>query len=142
MTTDRRRSTTLRALIPRAEEWEWQVDARCRGEESTLFFHPDGERGNARRKRQKAAVAICAGCGVQLACLNHALRVPEMFGTWGGVTEDDRNQYLGLARHPRIDNDHGCPTAAKIDKARRTTLTRQSRATEELHGSAGESIAQ
>ncbi len=29
-----------------------------------------------------------------------------MFGTWGGVTEDDRNQYLGLARHPRIDKDY------------------------------------
>lgn len=110
VTVGPRHRTTRKALIPRAEEWEWQSEARCRGEATTLFFHPEGERGSARRKRQKAAVAICSDCGVQLACLNHALRVPEMFGTWGGVTEDDRNQYLGLARHPRVERGHPVAT--------------------------------
>ena len=89
------------ALQPNADAWEWQLRASCRDEEPALFFHPDGERGAQRRERHRAAKAICTQCPVRTACLDHSLRVPELFGTWGGVSEEERNHLLGRARHPR-----------------------------------------
>ena len=45
---------------PVAEVWDWQLHGSCRGESTSLFFHPDGERGPARARRQAAAKAVCA----------------------------------------------------------------------------------
>ena len=56
---------------PVAEKWEWQMDGACRGAETTLFFHPEGERGPARRDRDAAAVAICQACPVVVLSLIH-----------------------------------------------------------------------
>jgi WhiB family transcriptional regulator, redox-sensing transcriptional regulator len=75
------------------------MHARCRDEDPSLFFHSDGERGRDRRARQRAATEICAHCDVIIACREHSLRFPERFGTWGGMSEDDRNQLFGLASH-------------------------------------------
>ncbi len=30
---------------PNADVWDWQMHGLCRGVESSMFFHPDGERG-------------------------------------------------------------------------------------------------
>ena len=54
------------------------------------FFHPDGERGPARARRQTAAKAVCARCPVIEACLKHALSVREPYGVWGGMSEEER----------------------------------------------------
>ncbi len=43
----------------------WQLFALCRGEDLSLFFHPDGERGAARRHRQELAKRLCEQCGDQ-----------------------------------------------------------------------------
>jgi WhiB family redox-sensing transcriptional regulator len=75
---------------PVAELWEWQMEGACRGAETTLFFHPEGERGPARRNRDAAAVAICHSCPVMVQCRAHALAVREPYGVWGGMTEDER----------------------------------------------------
>ena len=75
---------------PNADLWDWQLDAACRGEDSDLFFHPEGERGDVREARQKAAKAICAGCPVLAECRAHALAVREPYGIWGGLSEDER----------------------------------------------------
>ena len=40
---------------PNADLWDWQIDAACRGEDSELFFHPEGERGPSRLSRELAA---------------------------------------------------------------------------------------
>ena len=37
-----------RLPTPVAEVWDWQLHGACRGENTSLFFHPDGERGPAR----------------------------------------------------------------------------------------------
>ena len=58
------------------------------------FFHPDGERGPARARRQAAAKAVCGTCPVIDACLQHALSVREPYGVWGGLTEDERRVAL------------------------------------------------
>ena len=47
-----------RLPTPVAEVWDWQLHGACRGENTSLFFHPDGERGPARARRQSAAKAV------------------------------------------------------------------------------------
>ena len=70
------RMTDIRRLPgPQVEKWEWQLLGSCRGEDTELFFHPEGERGPARRNRDAAAVAVCSACPVVQACRSHALAV-------------------------------------------------------------------
>ena len=58
---------------PNADIWDWQLDAACRGEDSDLFFHPEGERGPSRLSRELAAKSVCSGCPVMVQCAAHAL---------------------------------------------------------------------
>jgi WhiB family redox-sensing transcriptional regulator len=89
---------------PNADLWDWQLAAACRGATTETFFHPDGERGASRRKRELAAKAMCATCPVLMACRSHALRVREPYGVWGGLSEDDREEiYLAGRRNPLAD---------------------------------------
>ena len=39
---------------PVADLWDWQLDGSCRRENPDVFFHPEGERGPARRNRDSA----------------------------------------------------------------------------------------
>lgn len=75
---------------PNADLWDWQLDAACRGEDSDLFFHPEGERGPSRLSRELAAKSVCARCPVAVQCAAHALAVREPYGVWGGLSEDER----------------------------------------------------
>lgn len=70
--------------------WNWQDQAACRGEELDLFFGLDGERGPVREAREAEAAALCGGCPVRIACLNYAIGTGERYGTWGGLSEDER----------------------------------------------------
>ena len=79
---------------PVADLWEWQYEGACRETGSESFYHPDGERGAARRLRDAAAKEICNGCPVILACREHALAIREPFGVWGGLTEDEHATVL------------------------------------------------
>jgi WhiB family redox-sensing transcriptional regulator len=91
---------------PVADVWEWQLQGSCRDADPTLFFHPEGERGPARRNRDAAAKAICAGCPVIEQCRQHALAVREPYGVWGCLTEDEREAiYSG-------DRRRGVPVAS------------------------------
>ena len=83
-----------RLPTPVAEVWDWQLHGSCRGESTALFFHPDGERGPARARRQSAAKAVCATCPVIDACLKHALAVREPYGVWGGMSEEERTRLI------------------------------------------------
>ena len=75
---------------PVMDLWEWQYDGACREADPTLFFHPEGERGAARRRRAEAAKAVCATCPVIDQCREHSLTVREPYGVWGGMSEDER----------------------------------------------------
>lgn len=86
---------------PMADLWEWQLEGSCRRANPDVFFHPEGERGPARRDRDSAAKAVCASCPVLLRCREHALLVREPYGVWGGMTEDEREAvYAGDAAVP------------------------------------------
>ena len=78
--------------IPRpfAGEWDWRVNAECRGSDIETFFHPENERGPSRANRERRAKAICATCPVIENCLRWALKAEEPYGIWGGLSAEDR----------------------------------------------------
>jgi len=75
---------------PNADVWDWQMEGLCRGVDSSVFFHPDGERGRARAQREMKAKQLCRQCPVIVQCRSHALRVGEPYGIWGGLSEAER----------------------------------------------------
>src|SRR3978361_635857 len=48
-------SNVRRLPGPIADLWDWQRLGLCRGRDSTQFFHPDGERGSSRNRREAKA---------------------------------------------------------------------------------------
>lgn len=79
---------------PNADIWNWQLHGSCRGADSSVFFHPDGERGRARAQRENRAKAICLSCPVLAQCRRHALSVGEPYGIWGGMSESERDAVI------------------------------------------------
>lgn len=86
---------------PNSDLWDWQLQGSCRGLDSALFFHPDGERGPSRVRREAEAKAICRSCPVLRQCRAHALAVREPYGVWGGLSEAEREQLLTTGQHHR-----------------------------------------
>lgn len=81
-------------LRPIYDEWAWQEQSNCKGVDSELFFLEPLLRGKQKREKERKAKAICKGCPVVNECLQHAMRTPEYFGVWGGMTADERNALL------------------------------------------------
>lgn len=94
---------------PNADLWDWQLLAACRGVDSSLFFHPEGERGAARSARENSAKEVCMRCPVRAECAAHALAVREPYGVWGGLTEDEREELMGRARHRLVSSSTSPP---------------------------------
>jgi WhiB family redox-sensing transcriptional regulator len=94
---------------PIADEWDWQRLGLCRGRDSAQFFHPDGERGASRGRRENAAKAVCQRCPVRAECAAQALKTREPYGVWGGFTEAERLRLLAAGwedcteRRTRVD---------------------------------------
>jgi WhiB family redox-sensing transcriptional regulator len=88
--------------------WEWQVRAACRGLDSMIFFHPEGERGPAKERRDAHAKLICRQCPVIAQCGEHALATREPYGVWGGLSKADRDLIIELDAlpHNRPDGHH------------------------------------
>ncbi|HYZ09578.1 MAG TPA: WhiB family transcriptional regulator [Pseudonocardiaceae bacterium] len=93
---------TRRLPKPVAQEWEWQLEGACQGLNSSMFFHPDGERGSARSRRAGRAKAICERCPVLVPCRRHALSAREPYGVWGGLTEEERRELWTGHRQPLV----------------------------------------
>lgn len=74
--------------------WDWQLAGLCRGVDSAVFFHPEGERGPSRARRERSAKAICQQCPVRAQCAAHALQVHEPYGVWGGLSESERSRLI------------------------------------------------
>jgi len=86
-----------------SDVWDWQLAGRCRGLDSAVFFHPDGERGPSRRRRERAAKAICRSCPVRAQCAAHALAVHEPYGVWGGMSENERARLIATGWEDLVD---------------------------------------
>ncbi len=83
-----------RLPAPIQESYEWQYDGACRTQDPETFFSPDAERGPRRRSREDNAKALCATCPVIRQCREHALRVQEPYGVWGGLTINERAEII------------------------------------------------
>jgi WhiB family redox-sensing transcriptional regulator len=86
---------------PRDLAGPWHSEAACRSDEAGLFFAPSKEPTAARLSREEAAKRVCARCPVMIECREHALRQPEPYGVWGGLTAAERR--VVLARRRRRD---------------------------------------
>ena len=84
-----------RLVLPQDDHLRpWQDLSACNAEHSDLFFAARSERAAVRVRRENRAKAICAPCPVLRECRDHALRVQEPSGIWGGLTEDERTRLL------------------------------------------------
>jgi WhiB family redox-sensing transcriptional regulator len=79
---------------PMDHAWQWQRLGSCRGMDSAVFFHPDGERNPSRARRTAQAKAVCHRCPVIEQCREFALQTREPFGVWGGLAESERRVIL------------------------------------------------
>lgn len=105
-------SNPRRLPRPIDDLWDWQRRGACRGRDSAQFFHPEGERGASRDRREARAKAVCASCPVRPECAAHALSIREPYGVWGGFSEAERLRLLALgwedlANHNRTRVDVG-----------------------------------
>lgn len=88
---------------PIADVWDWQRLGLCRGRDSAQFFHPDGERGASRGRREAAAKNVCRACPVRAECAAQALTSREPYGVWGGFTEGERLRLLAIGWEDAAD---------------------------------------
>lgn len=100
-------STVQRLPGPVADSWDWQRRGACRGRDSAQFFHPDGERGSSRARREASAKAVCVRCPVRAECAAHALTVQEPYGVWGGFTESERLRLRDFGFDDLVDRRRG-----------------------------------
>ena len=107
-------------------EGDWQLRGACRGVDSAQFFHPDGERGPSRSRRETDAKAICRRCPVRAECAAHALVVREPYGVWGGFSENERNQLLATDWEDLVDPQKGRADIPQLEarlRRKRSSLT-------------------
>ncbi|MDP7599170.1 MAG: WhiB family transcriptional regulator [Acidimicrobiales bacterium] len=65
----------------------WHQRGACRGLDASIFYPDPDDDPQANR-----AKAVCEGCEVREACLEHALSRREPTGVWGGATELERRR--------------------------------------------------
>jgi len=77
---------------------DWQDRAACRGPHSMEFYPPaHGESRDEKQYRERRAKAICGTCPVNAECLDFAVGGREFHGVWGGTTEVERRELIGLS---------------------------------------------
>ncbi len=108
------------AQVPTDATWNWSDHGSCREADPLLFFHPQNERGSARKRRERAAKVICMQCPVRMECADYAVRARESYGVWGGLSEEDRERIysrLDVRQYPRRRGEGARAAAAEIAEA-------------------------
>lgn len=108
--------TARRLPSPLTELWDWQRHGACRGRDSAQFFHPDGERGSSRMRREAAAKVVCSGCPVRPECAAHALSTREPYGVWGGFTESERLRLFETGWDDLVDHRLGRADVRRLEQ--------------------------
>lgn len=65
----------------------WQLKANCDETNTELFF-------SELKSKVEKAKALCASCPVAVECLQFAIDTEIEFGTFGGVTADERKSLV------------------------------------------------
>ncbi|MEV2279492.1 WhiB family transcriptional regulator, partial [Nocardiopsis sp. NPDC049922] len=60
----------------------------------------------------RAAKRVCGVCPVQVNCLAEAMKRGELYGLWGGASEDERRQFRSARREERGGGADGRGRAA------------------------------
>jgi WhiB family redox-sensing transcriptional regulator len=100
---------------PIADIWDWQRLWLCRGRDSAQFFHPDGERGASRNRREATAKQLCRRCPVRAQCAAQALASREPYGVWGGFTETERLRLLAVGWEDTADRPRNAVDVGKLE---------------------------
>jgi WhiB family transcriptional regulator, redox-sensing transcriptional regulator len=85
-------SRTSRRVMTRPADRHWRLLAACRSADPDLFF-PISSSGRSLAQVAEAK-AICAECQVRRHCLAFALRTHQVYGVWGGLTEQERHPLI------------------------------------------------
>ena len=72
----------------RQTELDWQLRSACQSVDPELFFPVSSAGGSLEQVAE--AKAVCASCVVQRQCLAFAMQTRQMYGIWGGLTEEER----------------------------------------------------
>lgn len=94
----------------------WREEAACHGINPDIFFpHAASPRGTVTKASKALALAMCAGCGVTMACLEYALSMPltQDFGIWGGTTAGQRDK-MRRNQHQPPPSGRTLQEAAKV----------------------------
>lgn len=108
-------SNVRRLPGPIVDLWEWQRLGACRGRDSAQFFHPDGERGSSRNRREARAKSVCTTCPVRPECAAHALSAGEPYGVWGGFSESERLRLLAVGWEDVADRRQTTVDIARLE---------------------------
>jgi len=108
-------SNVRRLPGPISDLWEWQRLGACRGRDSAQFFHPDGERGSSRNRRETKAKSVCFSCPVRPECAAHALSVREPYGVWGGFSEAERLRLLAVGWEDLADRHRSRVDVSRLE---------------------------
>lgn len=79
----------LAATLPDNKGNEWVDEAKCIGENTSMFVYASKEPTASERFKLKK---ICEGCPVMLTCRYEAVRNMEE-GWWGGMTPSERMEW-------------------------------------------------
>lgn len=106
---------------------DWMDDASCRGMDGRLFF------GDQLTIEQRQLVrGTCNGCPVLAPCREYGLHY-ERHGTWGGLTEREREQ---------VRSARNIPTPGIIAIPRQRVTTSEPRHDTKEHEPLGESVTE
>ncbi|WP_235026838.1 WhiB family transcriptional regulator [Dietzia lutea] len=85
------------ALTAQEDRWAWADQGKCIGR-ADLFYNSDDESKVRRRRKEKQAKRLCETCPVKSRCQQHAMENRELYGVWGGLSENDRHRLAGRSR--------------------------------------------
>lgn len=68
----------------------WQSKAKCRGEDTSVFFDDEDSESSHQHSPNKYR-SICATCPVRFVCLETAI-IYNLDGVWGGLKAQERRK--------------------------------------------------